>query len=1060
VENELVFIENKGQWPAEVKYYASVPGGDLFIQSDRLTFSFTDNQQLEQIEEHTHAQRNRMKDKKLNKYAMSVVFDQANTTGDVQGLQALPTKYNYFVGNDPEKWISGARAYRSLQIKNLYEGVDLHLSSDRGALKYDLRLRPKGNADCIRIAYEGAQDLYLKDNLLMATTPYQTLKEAIPSSYAICDGVSRAIGARYSLNDNMVSFTLSAFDPDEEVIIDPLLVFSTYSGSAADNWGNTATFDDQGNAYAGGMANHFRGGAFMGEFPVTVGAFQEVYGGNWDVALMKFDSAGTNLLYATYLGGVGAEVPQSLLVDPNGDLLILGVTSSLDFPTTQGAYDQTYNGGTITELIGGVDMVNGGDIFLAKLSNDGSTLVASTFLGGTGNDGILPSKDLLARNYGDESRGDIAVDNTGNVLIVTRTSSLNFPMVNAFQSIYGGGSTDAAIVKFSPDLSKVLFSTYLGGAGSDVGLTIKIDSMNNVFVGGGTSSSDFPVTNNTIHPVYGGQSDGWVSHISSAGDSLIASSFIGTSQYDQVFFMDLNAEEDVYVAGQTTGPFPISPNVFHSGNTGIFVQKLSNALDSGIFSTVINAEGRTTPPISLTAFLVNECNNIYLSGWGSPESAFLAYNRFQLNTMGLPVTFDALQDSTDGSAFYLAVLTGDASEMLYGTFLGNVNSLVHVDGGTSRFDKHGIVYHSVCASCFNDVNSFPTTENAWSRVNGSGGCNNAVFKFDLASLRARIQTNTIKLDNSGIKTGCRPFSVAFENLSTGGEFFDWNFGDGTQITTESLDTVVHTFFEEGTFPITLRAFDPNTCISEDFAHTTITVVDPQFSVSPSGKICEGDSYQLSASGGTLYQWLPQEGLNNIAIANPVASPKTTTTYHILITNLYGCTFNDSVKVEVVKSIEPMVTFERHNICQGERSITIHDETENTTSSSWLMGDGSTYFDRQVNHTYQEDGSYVIRGILTNDACTEIIDKPLTITQLFIPNVLTRNGDGLNDRFKITSGAPVNLKVMNRWGIPVFEMDNYDNSWRGEGLKSGVYYYEVDLDNGEVCQGWVDLQDGN
>src|SRR5690606_9204262 len=221
--------------------------------------------------------------------------------------------------------------------------------------------------------------------------------------------------------------------------------------------------------------------------------------------------------------------------------------------------------------------------------------------------------------------------------------------------------------------------------------------------------------------------------------------YTGTADYNQLYFLDLNESEDIYVYGQTSGNFPITPGVYSNPRSGQFVQKFSNDLSTLIFSTVFGA-GRGVPDISPTAFLVNDCNERYVAGWVGRASCEPGF--WNSGTAGMTTTPDAFQRSTSGSDFYFIVLTDDAKQRLYATFLGGNQSSTHVDGGTSRFDKGGIVYHSVCSGCryFNDANrataDFPTTPGAWSRVNRSQNCNNAAFKFDLSSLKARLQTNS------------------------------------------------------------------------------------------------------------------------------------------------------------------------------------------------------------------------------------------------------------------------------------------------------------------------------
>jgi CHU_C Type IX secretion signal domain/PKD domain len=1065
--HDIIFRENKGQWPETVKFVAEIPGGKLFVEKNTLTYSFDDPLQVNKTH-NSHLFDETASVKTQDHYAVKVKFINANSALQPQGMEPTPTKYNYFYGNNESRWTTGVKGYERVVINSLYQGIDLNIFADGDKLKYDLVLAPGANPACVQMRYDGATSLEIIDETLKITTPYQTLTEKIPASYALCDGMSRDIASRYHLDGETVSFQVGYINQEESVVIDPLLVFSTYSGSVADNWGNTATFDDQGNGYAGGMTNPFRGGEYLGEFPATSGAYQTQSGGGWDVAILKFDSAGQNLLYATHLGGSGTDVPQSMIVNQEGELLILGITGSNDFPVSSKAYDQTYNGGIIfkdgindTTVIGGVNIPTGSDLFITKLSSDGSQLLASTYIGGSYNDGQLLGIDELARNYGDESRGDINFDSQGNIIIASRTASEDFPMLQSYDSTFSGGRTDGLLLKLSADLDQLLWSTFLGGNGSDVALSVKIDSMDNIFVAGGTTSADFPVTANTYRPNFMGVADGWVAHISAGGDSLFASTFIGTDSYDQTFFLDLDENEDVYVAGQTNGDYPISANVFSSGNSGQFIHKLSNDLQTSLFSTTINQTARSIPAISLTAFLVNECDNIYLAGWGSPNNVFAntLNNNFRLSTLGLPVTADAHQADSDGSSFYLMVLSGDASELLYATYLGDENSLVHVDGGTSRFDKHGIVYHSVCASCFGD-SSFPTTEGAYSRQNGSTGCNNALFKFDLASLRARIRKNSLALDRPNLAGGCLPLDIVFENLSTGGEIYEWDFGDGHTRAVTTLDTIVHQYLQGGQYQVQLRAFDPNTCIAEDFAYTSVTVSAPNFSISEDTDICQGGSAQLQATGGTLYVWSPVVGLDNPLIANPVASPDESTSYKVSVFNANGCNYEDSLTINVIPDIAPNITIDQGGLCQGSREITILNETEFGLNVTWDMGDGTLLDDWQPTYTYEKDGQYIISGILTNEVCTKEITFNLNIQELHVPNVLTRNNDGKNDALLITAGGPVNLTIYTRWGTSVYSKTDYQNDWQGEGLNSGIYYYEVVLENNEVCNGWIHLLDGN
>jgi hypothetical protein len=382
------------------------------------------------------------------------------------------------------------------------------------------------------------------------------------------------------------------------------------------------------------------------------------------------------------------------------------------------------------------------------------------------------------------------------VYISSVTGSTNFPIVNGFDNSFNGGTTDGLVVKLSPDLSSIIWSSYVGGAGLDAAYSIKFDNSNNLVLAGGTTSTNFPVTTGSYQTTFNGIVDGWIARVAADGSSILNATFTGTNSFDQVYFIDLNAAGNVFCYGQTTGQMPITAGVYKNINSGQFLQKFSPDLSKLEFSTVFGSgsgNGLIIPNISPTAFLVNDCNNIYMAGWGGFVNSNTSTGFWQSSTIGMPITNDAYQKTTSGSDFYFMVLNGDATQLVYSTYLGGTSSKTHVDGGTSRFDKFGIVYHAVCSGCqFGNTtgaktSDFPTTPNANSRLNGSQNCNNAAFKFDLSSLRAMFQTNSVKLNNPGFNNVCFPDSIVFENLSAGGRSIIWNLGDGTIINQTSDD---------------------------------------------------------------------------------------------------------------------------------------------------------------------------------------------------------------------------------------------------------------------------------
>jgi gliding motility-associated-like protein len=1070
----IQFIQNLGQWDPDILYQAEIQNGYLQIARDGLHYIFYDGTRMshhpgfQDGDQSSNARLNDPEDfSPIDMHATALLFKGRSDLIKVVSEEKQTVYYNYFIGRDPSRWASKVPAYSAIKYQDIYPGIDMKLYSEQGYIKYDLIVEPGADISQIKFEYEGLESIRLAHSSLYAETSLNTIIENTPFAYQLVKGDTVKVDCRFILRGNSVSYELSeGFDSNQTLIIDPLLIFSTYSGSTADNWGNTATFDEAGNVYSGGTVRMDLGGLL----PVTNRAYQREFGGIWDLAILKFDSTGSDLLYGTYLGGSGTETPFSMIVNNQNELVIFGVTGSGDFPMTDLAYDSIFDGGAvITNAIGnynleymGVDFLSGSDLFIAKLSGDGSRLLASTYLGGSNNDGINNAPGFpLSRNYGDEFRGEVNIDNENNIYIVANTASEDFPIVRGFQGSYGGGTQDAIVAKLNDDLSNLIWSTYLGGSLADAAYGIRITRNGRIFCTGGTMSEDFPVTQDALNSEFGGDVDGFVTAISSNGDTLIASTFLGTNVYDQAYFLDIDQNEDVYILGQTSGTYPVSIGVYTNPLSGQFIHKLSSHLDQTLFSTVVGSES-AIPDISLTAFLVNDCGNIFLSGWGgnvnSPNWFGRNIPKFNGgNTFDMPISDDAYQKVTDGSDFYLMVLSENAEKLLYGTFLGSLNMGAgeHVDGGTSRFDKRGIVYHAICAC--QDNSQFPTTPGVWSNINNNSNCNNGVFKFDLSSLRAAFTTNSYEFDKPGITQDCFPFEVVFLNKSIGGVSYEWDFGDGQ--TSDQPDSVFYLYKKAGLYDVSLSAFDENTCLKVDVATGQIRVFEPFFVVPSDQLICQFDEVELTAAGSDIYRWNPVEGLSNANIANPMASPDTTTIYYLYMKDNRDCELEDSVRVTVIPQITAEFDLQKVYDCASRPSIRIANQSLMANQYLWEYGDGTheMLVDSIVSYQYEKPGTYTVRMFASsNGLCTQIREEKVNISDIFIPNIVTPNSDGKNETFEILTDAPVSLTIFNRWGKILYQDADYQNNWNASGLTSGIYYYELLLEDDATCNGWLQV----
>jgi hypothetical protein len=1064
----LKFIENKNQWPCEVQFGALVPGGRLLIKPGQFELTLLEGEP-DHHQEINSAVSEAQGKPVLNApparsgHVLQLNFLKANPASAARAFMPVVEYYNFFLGDDPLQWGTHAMAYRGLYYPSVYPGVDLKISSVNQNLKYDFIVDPGADPALIELQYCGADQLSLENGNLLIKTSVGQLVEKKPFAYQQIGGRQVKVTCRYALFDDRIRFEFpNGYDSCFPLVIDPLLIFSTFSGSTADNWGSTATPGENGNLYSSGIMRSALGGTF----PATPGAFQTTYGGGYDVALLKYDSTGSQLLYASFLGGASNETPHSMVMDGNGDLLVFGTTSSLNFPVTPGVMGQAFHGGVdvFSDVI--ERYPNGSDMFVARISAAGDQLKACTYLGGSSNDGLNTWPGPLTRNYGDEMRGDIITDRHGNVYISSVTSSVNFPIVNGFSPVYNGGGTDAVLIKLNPDFSQIIWSTFIGGNGFDASYTIKFDSLGNIYTGGGTTSSNFPITPGAYQVAYTGNTDGWVAHIDSTGTALLHSTFTGTNQYDQLYFLDVGTEGDLYVYGQTTGPMPVTPGVYKNPNSGQFVQKFSGELTSLVFSTVFGS-GIGIPNISPTAFLVSECNNLYMSGWGGVINSSRGYWPATSRTTGMPVTPDALQPTTFGSDFYFIVLTEDASELLYATFLGGPQTATHVDGGTSRFDKTGIVYHAVCAGCGGSFDDFPTTPGAWSNTNNSLSCNNAAFKFDLASLRARLQTNTVDFSNPGIASLCYPDTLRLENFSTGGELFEWDLGDGTKLTKTNKESFLHQYQNEGAYLIKLKAIELNTCTAVDSTQKLVMVYKNDGFAQDDATICQYTTYQLEATGGVQYNWVSDDGLFQSNLQRPLVNPQDTTQYIVTITDADGCIKTDTVQLNVVPGIDLEIKQELVTNCFSRPAVRLTNNTEQQEDETYFFdfGDGFTSDLPTVVHAYDADGFYEVKLVGMKASCVyeEVITVP--VFTIKVPNVITPDDTpGDNDTFFIQYGdamqlpadfgLPVQLKVVNRWGKLVFESTDYRNNWAANDLDSGIYFYEVKIGNEAVCKSWL------
>ena len=977
-QEEIWIHPNRGQWHDNIEYKIKIPGGEMYLENNGFTYHLNN---LAEVYEHAH---HGEKIEKIEGHVVRSKFLNANPKPVFEEQGQASFYENYLIGADSTQWKTNIYPCQEVDYLSLYDGIDLNFYESNASLKYDFNVAVGADPSQIKVKYSGYNDLLInEDGELVIQTDLGIITEGKPQAYQIINGVKRKIECVYSLTEGVMEFGFpEGYDSSAVLIIDPQLSFSTFTGSSADNWGMTACPDINKNLIAAGIV-------FANGYPVSTGAYSNSLSNptdpnssprRCDIGVTKFNATGTSILYSTYIGGSGSETPHSLIVNDNNELYIMGATSSSNFPLSSNAYQSSHGGGPPL-TVNGISFTGGVDIFITKLSAAGNSLLASTFYGGSSTDGMSTASLDISFNYGDQLRGEVMLDDQNNVYISSTTQSSNMNIQGGVQSSISG-TQDAIVAKFNSNLSNLQWSTYLGGSGFESGNSIQLTSTGDIVVAGGTTSSNFPNTTGQVNPTFkGGTTDGYVVKFNAPSYNNPIATYLGTNDYDQAYFVQLDIDDYIYVYGQTRGNYPISSGVYNNPNSGQFIHKLSNDLTTTEWSSVFGA-GSGNEELSPTAFLVSDCYKIYIAGWGGVTNSSNS-SAINSSSAGMPVTSDAYQATTSGSNFYLALFSEDMATLEYGTFMGSQNgSSDHVDGGTSRFDKQGGVYHAVCAACGGNTNGFPTTPGVYSETNNSSNCNMAAFLFELSKIDATL--------SAASPTVCIPDPVDFINDSQNGNTYFWDFGDGN---TSTAFEPSHAYQNPGDYTVMLVVTDASGCFAPDTAYmdvsiqlsqaqagavndticpgtsvelfamggdsyswspgqflddstssnpiatiweeTTFTVTVQSFcgdnevdvtvytfgadaNASPDTAICAGDSAQLFAGGGATYSWTPSASLDDPTSGTPIATPSITTNYVVEITTAEGCIIHDTVQVWVDQDLPFPMLADEVSICQGEQ----------------------------------------------------------------------------------------------------------------------------------------------
>jgi hypothetical protein len=653
----LSFEVNQGQTDARVKFLSRGAGYNLFLTSTEAVLS---------LEQGRGAGDVRGREDKGSSGVLRMKLVAANPHAKIEGLEQLPGKSNYFIGKNPRNWRTNVSTFERVYYHEIYQGVDLVYYGNQRQLENDFVLAPGADPEVISLAFDGAKEITTdKDGNLLLQTGGGQVQLQRPVVYQLANGVRQEVAGTYVLKGSgRVGFEVAAYDHTRPLVIDPVLIYSSYLGGNGTEVGNAITVDDAGNAYITGNTS-------SSVFPL-VSAMDSTLGGTADAFIVKINPSGSAIVYSTYLGGSSTETGIDISVDPTQNAYVTGRTASIDFPVMN-AFDSTYSGGTVE------------DAFVVRLNAAGSALVYSTYLSGnfgargcgiaasnsqgfayvtgttsTGfpvtasafeatnfNSGFLTKlctncsgasslvySTFLAHTGSAEGRA-IAADMAGNAYVTGNLNSTttNFATSGAFQATFGGGSADAFVEKFNTNLSGAasrVYATYLGGSAKDIGgadgslnpgKAIAIDGSGNAYITGATSSTNFPLAN-ASQGVIGGQNDAFLTKLNALGSALIYSTYLGGTGDDFGKSVAVNIAGGAYVTGVAGPNFP-TVNALPTPNPGVgFVTKFTPAGTALVYSTLLSGVSGGSFGIALDL-----AGNAFVTG--NTNASIVTVNPFQ-----------------------------------------------------------------------------------------------------------------------------------------------------------------------------------------------------------------------------------------------------------------------------------------------------------------------------------------------------------------------------------------------------------------------------------------------
>ncbi len=545
----LYFIKNNGQVDGRVSYYERGARHATFFTDKAVVLTLVKSEGLKEN-----------KNREYTAESMRISFLGASEKTRITAGEKNTGRVNFFTGNDRTKWQSNVATYSGLTYEDVYKNIDISFYGNNNDIEHDVIVRPGGDPSVVAFAYEGIKGLKINEaGDLEVSLNNGTLTQQRPVIYHEINGERVAIEGTYRLLEARdgsfaYGFNVASYDTARDLVIDPVIVYSTYVGGSDTDTAFGIAVDSAGNAYITGETLSL-------DFPITAIGRPMIIpiGPGLQAFVTKMDLSGSVLAYSTVFGGSGTDSASGVAVDSAGNAYVTGTTDSIDFPTSLTAAQGVSAGGT--------------EAFVTKFDVTGTTPIYSTYLGGGAND---------------VSNG-ITVDSTGAAYVTGNTASLDFPVVSAKQPVYGGGFSDAFVTKLNAAGSAFTYSTFLGGTLDESGEAVTVNAISEAFVTGFTTSPDFPIMN-PLQGTFGGATDVFVSRLAASGSALMYSTFIGGAGSEHGKGIAIDSSDAAYITGDTNfSDFPVVNPIqgVFGGVADGFVSKINPIGSALVYSTYL-----------------------------------------------------------------------------------------------------------------------------------------------------------------------------------------------------------------------------------------------------------------------------------------------------------------------------------------------------------------------------------------------------------------------------------------------------------------------------------------